>query len=142
MYFLIDGDTFLPAPQEAAGNTYLLPKTTLKNLGCFQEDGLATQYLPPGGSFLPWGFGGDASLAFRHTLPKPDAVPCFQKLELQSIVQSRSSKTQLFTFSKIKENLTTRSWKHTLHPFTAHRYPWAFPLLYSNSMLSEIRSCI
>lgn len=37
MYFLIDGDTFLPAPQEAAGNTYLLPKTTLKTLVVFSE---------------------------------------------------------------------------------------------------------
>lgn len=36
VYFLIDGDTFLPAPQEAASNTYHLPKTTLTNLGCFQ----------------------------------------------------------------------------------------------------------
>ena len=37
VYFLIDGDTFLPAPQEAAGNTYLLPETTLKTVVVFSK---------------------------------------------------------------------------------------------------------
>lgn len=37
MYVLIDGDTFLTAPQEAAGNTYFLPKTTLKTLVVFSK---------------------------------------------------------------------------------------------------------
>lgn len=37
VYFLIDGDTFLPAPQEVAGNTYLLPETTLKTVVVFSK---------------------------------------------------------------------------------------------------------
>lgn len=137
MYFLIDGDTFLPAPQEAAGNTYLLPKTTLKTLVVFSE-----------GAWLPSNLGAAAFLLGKggHTaplsrpFPKPGAVSCFQKLELQRRIQSSSCKTKLFTFTKVKVSplvCLNILRCHLLH----RRYPWSFPLLCSDyAQPSEIRS--
>lgn len=84
MYFLIDGDTFLPAPQEAAGNTYALPKTTLRTLVVFRK---APGSLQAAALLLralegkPW----TRSFSPSQPLPKPGAVSCFQK-ELQQIV--------------------------------------------------------
>lgn len=63
MYFLIDGDTFLPAPQEAAGNTYLLPKTTLKTLVVFSE-----------GAWLPSNLGLQLSSLEKEDTQLPSAA--------------------------------------------------------------------